>query len=663
MTAGLAIQAVEPEGHTIGQVAEMPLSPIIGPPADSGRHPGAGLPADNHKRMHTDSLPTIPGYLVSHALAHGGMATVYAGHSEKTRELVAIKVMAAALGADPSFRRRFLEECQLTKELKHAHIVRIPGFGCVDLTYYMVMEHLPGGTLADRINTGIPETDAVRILKQLAAALGYAHSHGIVHRDIKASNVLFRSAGEAVLSDFGIAKAALAANKMTKMGMVIGTPEYMSPEQGAGKELDGRSDLYSVGVMFFEMLTGALPYIADDPLSLALMHRDDAIPVLPEGFKKFQPIMSNLLAKNREERFPDAATLLQALEQPDKPFASRPTTIREMPKTVIAGTKIVDPVTARESVAGTVSATAPAASRRWIIPAIGIGAVSVIAAVVVGWRLFLPQTEQPPAVVGPSTPPAPALTPRSVSIGSTSEEIASALQLCQQYRKDCKRDWYDDEKVQKVWLSPFEMDKTEVTNQDFAKFVAATNYKSSAEKLGWSMRFDFDLLASAKASMHSWKAPTGPNSSYKNFPDHPVTNVSWNDADAYCRWRGARLPTANEWEYTARGEARRIFPWGSEWKPELANWQSGQSRGTRAVGSIPNGGTPRGVVDLAGNVWEWTGTKEGDQAILKGGSWMETNPANLRPAARRLEDPSIPGVDDGFRCARDLNEWSTEEKL
>lgn len=616
------------------------------------------------------TFPAIPGFRVTRELAQGGMATVYEGVSDSAGDSVAIKVMAPALGADPSFRRRFLEECQLTKELSHRNIIRIYAFGCIDATYYMVMEHIPGGTLSDRLINGIPENQAVSILIQVNKALGYAHDKNIVHRDVKPSNVLFDRTGTAILSDFGIAKAALTSGNATRSGMIIGTPAYMSPEQSGGQKLDGRSDLYSLGVMFYQMLVGEIPYKAENPIALARKHHDEPIPRLPALLSKFQPTMDRLLAKKPDDRFPNSEALLEALQ----PYASISPSISQSP--TIFRTEIELEI--RPEPAGGVQVkdqtpsdrplprqTRPAAepergnaSPPPRLPLIGIAAAAVLGLMIWWWVPQNPATEKIERNGSEAGSTAPATqSPRPAKVGSTGEEIDLALALCNQHRKDCQRAWYEDETVQTVSLAPFALDQTEVTNEAFARFVEATGYATDAEKLGYSTRFEPALFAAIEARGHNWKAPDGPGSSYKERLKHPVTNMSYNDAAAYCRWQAARLPTAAEWEYAARGDSGRIFPWGAEWKPDFAHWQNGEAAGTRATGSIPSGNTPEGIADLVGNVWEWTSTLENGKAVLKGGSWMESNPASLRAAVRRLEDPNIPSLDNGFRCAHDVNQW------
>lgn len=239
-------------------------------------------------------------------------------------------------------------------------------------------------------------------------------------------------------------------------------------------------------------------------------------------------------------------------------------------------------------------------------------------------------------------------------VGSTAEQIDGAMRLCEQAVKNCNREWYADEERHEVELHAFALDRYETTVAAFARFVEETGYHTTAEELGYA--YQFDGLGWVKANGLSWKHPYGPDSSDRDFLDHPVSSMSATDAEAYCKWADARLPTAEEWEFAARGDEGRIFPWGTQWDPTRAHWSNGGTERTRPVGTLATGATPDGVNDLAGNVWEWTATQVGAERVLKGGSWQENNPANLRAAARLFESPTEPHVDGGFRCAKDLSE-------
>ncbi|WP_321861700.1 serine/threonine-protein kinase [Pseudomonas paraveronii] len=257
----------------------------------------------------------IPGYDIEGEIGEGAMASVYLATQRSLERKVALKVMAAALAADPSFCERFLREGKTLARLSHPHTVTIHDIGNVGELYYMAMEYLPNGTLKERIAAGLTPEQGLTLIRQIASALGYAHARGLVHRDVKPANILFRADGTAVLSDFGIAKSLDDRTQFTQAGFAVGTPSYMSPEQARGQEIDGRADLYALGVVLYEILVGKLPYNGTDALSTALAHLTEPLPELPLHHGRYQEVLRKLLAKDPNERFPDAAALLLALDQ------------------------------------------------------------------------------------------------------------------------------------------------------------------------------------------------------------------------------------------------------------------------------------------------------------------------------------------------------------
>jgi serine/threonine-protein kinase PpkA len=252
-----------------------------------------------------DTAPVIPGYKVEKLINRGAMGQVYLATQEALERPVAIKVIAPSLSIDATFRQRFLKEGRIIAQLRHPHIVTIHDIGECLNQYYMVMEYIEGGTLKDRIQKGLAPEQAVDILRQLASALGYAHRQGFIHRDVKPANILFRDDHNAVLSDFGIAKAYEDSVHLTATGLAVGTVLYMSPEQAQGKTLDGRSDLYSLGLLFFEMLAGFRP---DRTL-------EGFIERLPAKLSRYQDILDKLLARNPNERFNTAEQLIDAIDR------------------------------------------------------------------------------------------------------------------------------------------------------------------------------------------------------------------------------------------------------------------------------------------------------------------------------------------------------------
>ena len=274
----------------------------------------------------------IPGYQIERELGQGGMAIVYLALQESLHRHVALKVIKPILTTDEEFAQRFLREGRIIAQLSDPHIVTVYDIASYNQTYYLSMEYLPGETLQQRIRAGLTLTEALSIAKAMAGALHYAHSRGIIHRDIKPQNILFRENGAPVLTDFGIAKTLGTSTIMTRTGLSLGTPRYMSPEQIRGEEVDARADLYSFGVLCYEMLTGNVPYTANDSFALAMMHVTAPVPELPPSLSRYQPLLARLLDKDPNQRFQNGQEFITALEfleknpharLPDQPGSTR----------------------------------------------------------------------------------------------------------------------------------------------------------------------------------------------------------------------------------------------------------------------------------------------------------------------------------------------------
>ncbi|MEH6557238.1 MAG: bifunctional serine/threonine-protein kinase/formylglycine-generating enzyme family protein [Oceanicoccus sp.] len=257
----------------------------------------------------------IPGYRILRKIRQGGMSTVYLAVQQSVEREVAIKVMSPSLNSDPGFSSRFHREAKIVGQLSHPNIISIYDVGSHRQYNYIAMDYLPGAPLQDRLKQGVSHQQALSIVKDIAAAIDYAGKQGYVHRDIKPDNILFRENGSAVLCDFGIAKAIKGNIKMTNIGAVLGTPHYMSPEQAQGKEIDGRTDIYSLGIVLYEMLTGHVPFDGDDPVAVAVKHISSAVPKLPAELKIFQPIIEKMLAKKTSARFHLGSEIIDAITQ------------------------------------------------------------------------------------------------------------------------------------------------------------------------------------------------------------------------------------------------------------------------------------------------------------------------------------------------------------
>lgn len=274
--------------------------------------------------QHPD-LPRIPGYAVEAALGSGGMATVYRARQLALDRPVAIKVLRAYGREAPELMQRFEQEAKLIAALDHPNIVAIYEVTRTedgDACYVMpLFEH---GDLASRPKP-MAESEIRRVLLAVLDALGHAHAKGVVHRDVKPANVLFDARGKPLLADFGVALKVQSRERLTSHGRTVGSSETMSPEQARGDPVDGRSDLYSVGCLAFELLTGYPPFTGDDFLQVALRHQQEPVPRLPPRLAHWQPFIDCALAKTPDQRYADAAAMSAALEQiAQAPAPTRP---------------------------------------------------------------------------------------------------------------------------------------------------------------------------------------------------------------------------------------------------------------------------------------------------------------------------------------------------
>ncbi len=261
-------------------------------------------------------------YRIINQIGRGGMATVYKAYQSSVDRYVAVKVLPSQLAESREFAARFQQEARIIAKLEHPHILPVFDYGESDGVAYFVMRYLEAGTLKDRMEAGrpLPLEEIDKLFTQLAEALSYAHGRGVVHRDLKPANALIDSHGNVFLTDFGIAKLLESASpRLTQTDAIMGTPAYISPEQAQGQPVDQRSDIYSLGIILYEMVTGSVPFVAETPLAVLFKHISDPLPppsvVKPDIRPAIEKVILKALAKDPRDRFDTAAEFVAAWER------------------------------------------------------------------------------------------------------------------------------------------------------------------------------------------------------------------------------------------------------------------------------------------------------------------------------------------------------------
>lgn len=559
-------------------------------------------------------------YKVEALLGQGGMSTVYKAYDPNLQRMVAVKLIHPHLSRDPEFVRRFEQEAAAVAQLRHPNIIQVYDFNHDDDIYYMVLDFIPGITLKDWLQTlsnvkrRPPVADAVRIMTAVGDAVAFAHEHGIIHRDLKPGNIMLTPKGQPILMDFGVIKMLDAAD-YTASGTIVGTAKYMSPEQARGERPDERSDIYSLGVVLYELVAGRPPFEADTTVALLMKHVNEPVPDirqlqsdLPDELVE---VIEKALAKERKDRYQKAAHMTAALKLLGR-LSQIATPISGTQSTILAKQVEAPPPAVTLAPSGPAPSVWTKNLVWWFISAsailllllLGLGAFFVFSRLQLveraGQALALAVEHPLPSSTGMVPIPHNTYT---VGLDGLDHDHAPARQ---------------------VELSQYWIDEYEVSNAEYAKFLTATDQQPPA---GWP----------------EGNIPTGKE-------NNPVEGVTWDMAAAYCEWAHKRLPTEAEWEVAARGVDGRLYPWGNN-----QNAVQLPQSGTYPVGTKLTNQSPFGVFDMAGNVWEWVDkpyapTVDGHK-ILRGGS----NDL-LKDMAFRLEgDPNQPTMvaSAGIRCAAD----------
>jgi eukaryotic-like serine/threonine-protein kinase len=632
---------------------------------------------------------TIERYHILEQLGEGGMAIVYKAYDTRLERYVALKVIRAEKLTSESMDKtlkRFEREARALARLTHPNIVPVTDYGEFGDKPYLVMPYIPGETLKRHLmGRPIPWHQAARFLAPVARALEHAHQHNIIHRDVKPSNILITANGQPMLSDFGVAKVLETeeTSDLTGTGVGVGTPDYMAPEQGMTSIVDERVDIYALGVVFYELVTGRRPYRADTPMAVMLKKNTEPLPrptsLVPDLPPDVENHLLKALARDPANRFQTMTEMAVSLEN----FAEG-----KLPASKAPPAKQPD--------------SAPPRSRKNPLMGLGIGLAGFIclASLVTGglaavkWlgantgatatltETTIPQTE--PAPVDSSTPTdsfvastptleLPTDTPTAApDAGRVSPTDGMSLLYVPagEFPMGGNVSRFDQSKPEHtIYLDAFWIDKIEVTNAMFSQFASQTGYVGELEKQGITWFYNGSWYDRSGAG---WRNPFGPGTNLDGRADYPVIQVSWNDAVAYCTWVGRRLPTEAEWEKAARGSSGYLYPWGNTPpSSNLANY-GGQIGDIVRVGSYPENISPYGALDMAGNVYEWvadyfsityyassppsnpTGPSSGRSKVMRGGSW-QLEADRLLTYEREASPPSAGNSNLGFRCAQSAN--------
>ena len=382
-------------------------------------------------------------YQIVAPLGEGGMAAVYKAYQPSMERYVAIKVLPRHMSASEEFVSRFKREAKMLAQLQHPHILSVFDYGEADGYPYIVMPFVQSGTLADLVQKRrLSLSEIRRVMSQIGEALSYAHGHGMIHRDIKPSNILIDERGNCLLTDFGLARMAEASIKITTSGAILGTPAYMSPEQGAGSNIDQRSDIYSLGVILYEMVTGRVPYTAETPIAIVFKHIQDPLPsarkLNPDLPEPVELVLLKVLAKNPDDRYQTAEDFVQAIQKalPENDSAY---SLPEQKSTIAdssASGSDVQPVQAPDIQTNLVSKViapknlSPNRFPIWALAGFGVIALVAIMAVI-GTKMFTSQISPTPVttnavieIIPPVNSPMPLLTSTSMPTSVPPTEIS-----------------------------------------------------------------------------------------------------------------------------------------------------------------------------------------------------------------------------------------------
>jgi formylglycine-generating enzyme required for sulfatase activity/predicted Ser/Thr protein kinase len=620
------------------------------------------------------NIARIGKYEIVGVIGKGAMGVVYQGFDPMIRRQVAIKTIVSP-GIENSGDEvyvRFQREAQAAGNLSHPNIVAIYEYGEESGIAYIVMEYVKGQTLSDRMKQGDVLTieESTRIVKSVLSALSHAHAMGVVHRDIKPANIMISGNGQVKVADFGIAR--IESSELTQAGTIIGTPGYMSPEQLKGEAVDARCDIFSAGVILYEMLAGQKAFSGSTIASVIYNVINKALPP-PSELRQTVPagldaVVSRAVAKAAAARFESAQQFIEAI---DAAMQKQSSDRHDM------ATQIAAPAAADRSSRPPAMAQAPSQRDRkglWI----GLGGLLVLAALI-GFFIWPPGSPVKKEMAAQQHRPGDIFKDCDTC---PSLVVIPSGQFVQGTPSDQARQVPREGPVRLVSIEhPFAVGRYEITRQQFARFADETGYAAHG--------CDVYEGQWVQQAARDWQSP-----GFQQTDNDPVTCVSWNDAQAYVRWLSGktghtyRLLSASEWEFTARDAGRTNGRFNDDAHnicqkanvadhtaaEHYAGWQvfdcTDHYVHTAPVGSFePN---KLGVYDLAGNVFEWVADcwnenyqnaptnglawADGDcsRHVLRGGSWF-SRPEYLRATYRNSFPADYRSSSFGFRIVRELS--------
>ena len=659
----------------------------------------------------------IPGYKIEREIGKGGMARVYLALHKALNRKVAIKVLNRQLDSNSQHSNRFMREARIVANLTHPNIVTIHDVGEHDGHNYIVMELLPSGeTLRDKIKAGVGSQYALSIVRQVATALKVAHAKNIVHRDIKPENIMFREDGSVVLMDFGVARAVDSATiQVTRAGQIIGTPHYMSPEQAKGENIGTYSDIYSLGVVFYQMLTGKVPYDADTPIALVFKHVSEPVPRFTGDLAVYQPLLDRMMAKTRDERYSNCDQIIADIDSIEAGKTASHATEIVSTAAVDEARTAADNLTLVEDFPR-IEAEKPALQKADILSTPASGGAGTAA---------FPKTEilntaaggvagtaalQPTEVLSTADLDkvnATAKNLRKTSSKNTGKGKEKTLTLAEKQkdppasrsitsRKTIHRFLgitlgllvaagaylFLDIDIGKLKASvgldpgPVYARVGRLISVPAGSFEMGNANGASAENPVHTVRIKGFRLGQTEVTQKQWKLVMGSAPSYFNDCDNcPVDSVSWNDVQHFLKKLNEqtglrfRLPTEAEWEYACRSAGKVEKYCGGDDASKLAWYGDNSAEKIHPVAQKqPNG---LGLYDMSGNVWEWTqdcwydsydGAPTQGQAwdraactqrVSRGGSWIGVA-SSLRSTGRSGSAVATGNRNFGFRVAQDI---------